>query len=291
MTPAEPACGSPTPHFSPLGSTIVTTQIEPGRAFDGLRYKDASIVDRELKHVGLDPRLPCMLYGSQARQSAGPRSDVDLLRVDLNRHGAHVIGKVHITTYRPETLRRMARSGSLFVRHLREEGVLLKDEGNLLSGILDDYRPPPSYAPLLQEVGAAAEALRYSSREASLVARLTNLGVYLARTALYARLAESDSLVFDADEAAHRIGLPSVRRVMSLRHSHDGRGLTLQEITTAIQELLGHAVRKQHASLPALALSLLNTHPHAGQLVEQVLMGSQLQYTALSHWTGPQHVH
>ena len=96
------------------------------------------------------------LYGSVARGDVEPHSDVDLLLVcngsvkerlylELTDTLSETCRNLSISLYSPAELAFMKRVGSLFLLHLRNEGILLFDRSGILANILNEFVPKPSY--------------------------------------------------------------------------------------------------------------------------------------------------
>src|SRR5262249_36599518 len=60
------------------------------------------------------PYLAILLYGSQARGTQRPDSDIDVLQVVRARPGKYSDGNVNVTAYTIDTLWEMCQQGSLF---------------------------------------------------------------------------------------------------------------------------------------------------------------------------------
>jgi hypothetical protein len=105
------------------------------------------------------PSIAVMLYGSYARGTADAHSDVDVLQVVDQAPTPYSVAGVNVTQYLPMHLTAMAKSGSLFVLHLRLEGRILSDPYGILRRCLDAYVPPSGYTFLMRELGIAAAAL------------------------------------------------------------------------------------------------------------------------------------
>ena len=104
------------------------------------------------------PSIAVMLYGSQARGER-PDSDVDVLQVVEDRGRVYSVGEVNVSAYRAAHFRELASRGSLFVRHLRDEGVVLSDPDRVLQQILSEYLEPASYGALRAELAVVVSAL------------------------------------------------------------------------------------------------------------------------------------
>src|SRR5215217_6665491 len=113
----------------------------------------ADRIERAVSQPGAT-RLATMLYGSQARLSAGNGSDIDLVElVNSEPHSYESFG-VSVTQYVPAHLKAMASAGSLFVLHLKLEGLSITDPHGVLKRALGAYRQPSNYDSLRSELAA-----------------------------------------------------------------------------------------------------------------------------------------
>lgn len=227
------------------------------------------------------PALAVMVYGSQARGSADAASDIDVLQVVSHHSGSYKVGRVAVTAYTPAHLHAMAKNGSLFVRHLREEGVLLFDHGKVLARALAAYECPSTYVPLTAELRAAAEALAVEYDEFKQCQQaMGRLGIYLLRSALYVEAVKSDSPTFDVDLAAKGLGHQELGDVLALRRSVMLSSEDALRIRSAVLSHFG--IEPHHSSLANLAVKWARTRPHASALIAQVLSSAdELDYAGL----------
>ena len=90
-------------------------------------------------------------FGSMARESADALSDRDILIVSDNVERRRELIDIwegkgwSVSAYSPSRLTRLIEAGSLFVQHLKHEGIVLKDENGWLSDNLDRAKPKKSY--------------------------------------------------------------------------------------------------------------------------------------------------
>lgn len=226
------------------------------------------------------PYLAILLYGSQARGTQRPDSDIDVLQVVRARPGKYSDGNVNVTAYTIDTLREMCRRGSLFMLHLCMDGYVVEDAGGVLSEILDGYERPSHFTNAIAELTAAARALTVEDA-ADHWDGLRKLGIYVARTVCYAVLADRGEPEFDPDVVAARLGVPSMQRALRLR-LEPPRADDLHTLHSAVVDLLGD-VPPAGTTLDSLAAELLYDSPYAATLMIQALAGGTdgFEYTAL----------
>ncbi|WP_037139211.1 nucleotidyltransferase domain-containing protein [Rhodococcoides fascians] len=231
--------------------------------------------------------LALMVYGSQARGSSDIDSDVDVLAVVKEGAGAYSAGRVAITAYTPAQLHAMAQTSSLFILHLRTEGVVLEDTTGVLARVLSAYTPMKDFEAQRQQIRAAASVLNVGpDLFASHGQSLGRLGVYLLRTALYLDGAEADRLDFDIGLAAANNGDDRVMRAVALKRAPSFSEADLDLLACATASVLGcdrEATLTTADELQARALHLAEAFPHASALLVNVLFGaSEVDYVGLA---------
>ena len=105
------------------------------------------------------------IYGSVARKDQDDLSDKDVLILfdgsdrckQLKRKWTD--GGWSVASYTPKRLRKMAHTGSLFVQHLKQEGIILEDTNGILNDILSAYEPKADYSADIDESLSALELL------------------------------------------------------------------------------------------------------------------------------------
>jgi len=92
------------------------------------------------------------LFGSSARGDDDQASDKDVLIVS-NAWGriSHIKEKYSndgysVSFYPPSVFAKMCESGSLFVKHIKDEGIEIIDSSHWLKNLLETYTPKKSYA-------------------------------------------------------------------------------------------------------------------------------------------------
>lgn len=105
------------------------------------------------------------IYGSIARKDQDSLSDKDaLILFDGSAKCQQLIRQWTIrgwsvANYTPNRLKKMANSGSLFIQHLKQEGLILEDPDSVLNDILSSYEPRSDYSAQIAESLSALQLL------------------------------------------------------------------------------------------------------------------------------------
>jgi hypothetical protein len=242
------------------------------------RMRGAGVSAEEVRRALTGPSLAVMLYGSRARGSARLDSDVDVLQVVPDRPRSYSAGRVNIAAYTPAHLQLLAQNGSLFVRHLRDEGLVLQDLAGLLDGILAAYRQPKGYGRLKAELAVVFAATRVSGAE-TFSTGLLRLTSYATRSALYIRAAESGRLTFDTERASINCGVPELPNLLRSDHHEDASMLG----TIGLQLIRVPVPHDMPTDLPSIAVWARDGFSLAARLLEAVIAGeAHVDYTALT---------
>lgn len=216
------------------------------------------------------------LYGSVARGDVEPYSDIDLLVVCCGNAKEHLYPELvgalsekfrnlSISLYSPTELAFMKRVGSLFLLHLRNESILLFDRTGILTNILKEFEPKPSYESdfkkSLELLAPMKSAIRDSPNQLHRLAQVYALfrifGVYL--------LAERGIFEFSKKKmtatlaAEGKLGKADIDRLSSLRvlnanfftggevsraEDHESRGIPLlRSSLAALGSVVGRSLK------------------------------------------------
>jgi predicted nucleotidyltransferase len=221
-----------------------------------------------------------MLYGSRARGTSRPDSDVDVMQLVAENPRSYSKGRVNVAAYTPDHLSLLAQRGSLFVAHLRQEGITLFDPKFSLQNCLNQYRPPSNYDLTKRELAlifAAGKTIDAPEYAPSLLRAV----VYGVRTALYIKTAELDQLTFQTDRACEIYGDPGLYQLLNASVA-DGQSIaTLADFGSRIIGM--RAPKDTPRDIPSMVIWSWNSFSLASRLLEAVVAGSaSIDYTSLT---------
>lgn len=225
-----------------------------------------------------DVKNGVVLYGSRARGTSREDSDIDVLQLVEQNPRSYSVGSLNVTVYTATHLAAMATRGSLFVRHLIDEGVVLSDPRGLVAGALAEYVAPTSYMRLKIELRLILEAI---SKPDAVQYRplLDNLARFTVRSALYVRAAELGTPLFDVGAAAEAVGDPRTANLIR------------EPVIENLEELIDAGVHLLDVQLPqrvpnslhAITVWSMNRYPLVFTQLEHAIAGNaQIDYSLLT---------
>lgn len=229
------------------------------------------------------PVEAAMLYGSQARGSAGPRSDVDVLVLVSQEPRTVVDGDLTVSAYLPGHLRALAKRGSLFVLHLRHDGVVLHDPAALLADVLSAFAPPANPGRFAAELAVAAGGLLVATpvERTELGVAMHGLAYYLLRSAVYDARARIGQPQFDCGVALEQLGLARLVPLIAERRQ-PYTAERLERVLAALPAVLPGCAQQRAPGLVATAVAVAADWPLASDLLAGVVAGQGVDYTALT---------
>lgn len=229
------------------------------------------------------PVEAAMLYGSEARGSAGPRSDVDVLVLIRQHPRTVVLGDLTVSAYLPSHLRALAERGSLFVLHLRHDGVVLHDPTSRLADVLSAFAPPANPELVSAELAVAAGGLLAATtvERTELGAAMHGLAYYLLRSAVYDACARNGRPQFDCGTALQQLGLARLAPLIAERRlPHTAE--RLERVLAALPAALPGCAQRRAPGLVATSVAVAVDWPLASDLLAGVVAGQGVDYTALT---------
>jgi predicted nucleotidyltransferase len=247
-----------------------------GQTLAPLRGGVPAALRREIAAALRGESLAVVLYGSQARGTAGPDSDVDVLQLVEAGRESYRHGRVEVTRNTPEQLAEAAREGGLFVAHLLHDGRVVDDDDGVLAAALAQYRAPSSYQPYQDDLGAISALLHVVDPE--LDAAVARHGVAFGRLALFllrglATMATAGRgpMVSDPDRFAAVLDDPALDPAMALRREEDP--LTRAQLDVLAAALRGYAPAPAPGTRVELAAVLadIRSRPRAAAITAAFL--------------------
>lgn len=165
-----------------------------------------------------------ILFGSTARGTENPKSDIDLLAVggDSNTR-PYKNDNIEIHHYTEDYFFNLAHSGSLFGAHIAYEGVAIFDPRAIFVRFRESFRPKKSYSVEIQHALDLAEFLgkyRVRFKNQNLAAKRV---AWCVRTVLISTLAERGQYVFSPEGLSSEFEYRWVPNLISLRRNGAGR--------------------------------------------------------------------
>jgi hypothetical protein len=264
------------------------TELQPIRKGSSLQTTASDLLDASTSALIVDQGeidLLCahydvvLLYGSCARGDARSHSDVDLLVLDDSHEShLHLPERFSLTVYTPNHLRGMARRGSLFVLHLRQESKILIDRHNVIPSLLNEW-VAPNYRRLREGMKAAATALDFASKVVPAL-ELRRAVLFVLRSVLYAACAERGRPSFAMSSVAQTL---DDTRIANLFSGIDAKSdeYILAESKVLFESYLGRLMETEFEDLEAMAVSWYKRYPMASHIAVQILTeGAEIGYTS-----------
>ena len=188
-------------------------------------------------------------------------SDIDVLQIDNSINQPYKINDINVSVYSEKKLTALAKQGSLFVLHLRVEGIIIADTSKILKRCIDSYKNPLSYAKHRQAL-VGCLALLDITEEAYLLnwSKYNEVLIFLFRTYLYIKSVESGVITFSASLIAKKEGF-RFERVLSLRHAAVPNWKLFKEASVLIAGELGGRLSNPYQSIEALVSNSARDNP------------------------------
>ena len=161
------------------------------------------------------------VFGSFARGDQEITSDLDMLGISLGSEWmSHADARLSLRIYTEDAFVKMATSGSLFVWHVQQEGVVVYDSRGWLRRILDDFQLRDSYSAEREEAAQLGWCLHLAASDSlSPLERKTLL--YVIRTVAFSVLAERGLPAFSRSDAVTALDDSDLDSLWGLKRQGD----------------------------------------------------------------------
>jgi len=166
------------------------------------------IISRVLAELG-ERADSLMIFGSAARGDQQPHSDIDILQVSNRKTSSYKVNDLSISVYDKSSLSSLAKQGSLFILHLKSEGLIIRDRQGIVEECLNFYVPPKSYEPYRSNLRVCLSLLDIGEEKyLANWEKFNSVGIFIFRTVLFIASAETGKSTFSAFNLAKERGEP-----------------------------------------------------------------------------------
>lgn len=227
-----------------------------------------------------------MLFGSAARGDMNANSDVDVLVVLKGKSRTIRNGKFNISFYSRNHLASMAELGSLFVRHLIDDGIVIDDSEGVIADCLTKYNRPKDYSHFRAELQAVLPLLdvtemEFESRSKSWL----DVAVFCLRSEVYIRADEHSELCFSLAKLEKNTGWEDVHLVRIARSvDQERRWGVFKDVRNALERCLKGQAINPYGTVEAYATNVFDEHPLVLSLALRIILGANvpINYDLLS---------
>jgi hypothetical protein len=172
----------------------------------------------------------------------------------------------------------MARSGSLFVLHLRQESKILIDRHNVIPALLNDW-VAPDYRRIREGMKAAATVLDFASKVVPAL-QLRRAVLFVLRSVLYAACAERGRPSFAMFSVARVLNDVRIANLFGGIETKSDE-CVLADSKVLFESYLGSLIKTDFEDLEAIAVSWYRRYPMASHIATQILTaGAEIGYTS-----------
>jgi hypothetical protein len=203
-----------------------------------------------------DTQAPLMLFGSYARKDSTDESDIDVLEVTKVRLPPYKRGRINVSPYTVHTLSYLCSHGSLFVLHLLNDGIIIRDRDRRLADTLRKYISPRDYRYYRTQLRGAVPLLDCSAEFYSRKWRqLHRIAIFLLRSSCFAELAERGTPLFAMKAVARVLRDDRIEKAYFLKSCHSPNRSLFEFTATLVAEYLHAELHNPYGSVEALLVA------------------------------------
>lgn len=184
--------------------------------------------------------LALMLFGSHAYGEVDEHSDVDVLQLVSEERKAYSVGKFNFHCYTIEQLTLMAKSGTLFVAHMIDVGVVLRDAHGHFPVILKQFVKDLTHKETVFHVYARSKEMVMTGKINHWFFNkvLNKEAVGLLSAAIYARASLENNLVWGLKAQARKYNDQELLLGRELSSGHVSGYRSFQKVLRKAQEVI-----------------------------------------------------
>jgi hypothetical protein len=178
------------------------------------------------------------IFGSTARSRLDSYSDRDILVVAPSKRELHSESfrlsseGWSVAAFTQTKIAEMAERGSLFLQHLKQEAIIVEDEGGFLASLMAKYRPKRDYEEELRDSLKLLQDVSHPNQNYWSTLCSADIAYIAIRNIAISRLAAEEIYMFDYNDLLDYFGgrcsisvakLDALRALRVLKHSYRGR--------------------------------------------------------------------
>lgn len=163
-----------------------------------------------------------ILFGSYSRGDYNENSDIDVLEVTQKENKPYSISNINYSTYTNQQLKKMAKSGNLFLLHIILEGKILKGDPAIISNLKKEFNKPENYQLFRKEIKLIAQLLDVTQNNYVVNPKgYYTLLCYLFRSYLYSLMIDSDQIRFSINDVSDFFKDKKIKEVFDLKNKRE----------------------------------------------------------------------
>lgn len=202
-----------------------------------------------------------VLFGSYARNEIREDSDIDLLAITKYKKSKNKLSydKYNLNFYSFDYLIKLANEGSLFIRHLISESILITGEKDIVERLAYHYSTSSSHSLKLKQLIFSAKFLDVDmDTYKNYPKKFNQLAFFILRTLIYTITHELGYNSFSLIEISRYLNKPEILELHNLKHNKGEETLFFLKCYHLIEKLTENKIQNEYLTYDALLLESQN---------------------------------